>query len=462
MLGGEAVSFFHVGDCYRGAYEIEHVVPFFQGEMAIAQLANQYYYLQYAHLQKTAPSRAIQQYRYLEHEQLIPFLNVFTEENALVFIRPYEPIRPLLEVVSSKEVPEEKAVVWLRKILLLEQLLQSKPMPMYILLDPRNIGVNEQGELKVLFVGLEQIMAGRTKLDWGTFLYSILSGQYLDGPIVRIPNDFPVSKKMHKLISKTLKEYKINPVLAQIDTYEASGRSFFDRLVSSGKGAKRPQASPVVPKSSSKETESTESTSPHQHATSNDQELSHPLPNEQAPSKSKEHSERKTIPKEESPIPVLDDDSISDLVKEEKHPLSHSITRTTPRSEKTGSKANSAKITIQSPIPAENVDSETWKAAQLVQAHEEMVQKAEQRLNHLQEEFRRESERILKEVERKRKEQEEQLRLEREQVEKERRRLEQEKQQMQKGNHSKANTDVHDELAKQFEQFMNYRHDQKS
>ncbi|MRG29316.1 hypothetical protein [Laceyella tengchongensis] len=242
------LSFFGVGEIYRNGYRVEHVVKFFDGELAVARKDDQRFYLQSAMLQKQAPSRAIQQYRTLHHPLVLPYDEVYTEERSIVFIRPYEAIHPLREVISSREVDEDQVVEWGRQLLSLEIELKSKPMPMYLLLDPRNIGLNDQDELRVLFCGLEQITAQSRTLDWGSFFFSLLSGQYLEEPLDKMPADFPCSKPMSRLIQRSLKKQSPESVLSQIDAYkkkQKQGGGFFDFLFGSTKEETKPRPKKV-------------------------------------------------------------------------------------------------------------------------------------------------------------------------------------------------------------------------
>lgn len=242
------MTFFQEGETYRGIYQIERVIRFFQGELAIGNRAGQRYYLQHANLQQSVPARSVQQYRYLEHPCLLPYQDVFIENQSIVWIRPYESITPLLHVVSSQEITETKAVQWLKMLLEFQQFCQSKPMPMFVYLDLRNIGVNESGEFRVLFVGLDKYLQPNT-LDWGTFLYCMLTGQNLDGPLVRVPSNFPVTKPMNRLISKMLREYQVETVLPHVEQYERSQQAsggLFRRLFSNDKGSNTSFTEPTL------------------------------------------------------------------------------------------------------------------------------------------------------------------------------------------------------------------------
>ncbi|MBA4601097.1 hypothetical protein [Thermoactinomyces mirandus] len=214
------LSLFHVGESYRDLYQVEYVVRFFDGELAVARKDSFRYYLQSAHLRKQAPSRAITQYRSLRHSLIIPFEEVYTEERSIVFIRPYVPIHPLREVISTHEVNEDQVIQWVKQLLVLEKELKSKPMKMYLLLDPRNIGLTEDDELRVFFCGIEKITAQPKTLDWGTFIYSLLGGEYLEEPLDKVPADFDGSKWLIRLIQRSLRNDSPESVLSHIEYYE--------------------------------------------------------------------------------------------------------------------------------------------------------------------------------------------------------------------------------------------------
>ncbi len=226
------LSLFHVGEHYRDLYQVEYVVRFFDGELAVARKDSIRYYLQSAHLQRQAPSRAITQYRSLKHPLIIPFEEVYTEERSIVFIRPYVPVQPLREVVSMHEVNEDQVIQWVKQLLVLEKELKSKPMKMYLLLDSRNIGLTEDGELKVFFCGIENITAQPKTLDWGTFIYILLAGEYLEEPIDKVPADFGSSKWLNRLIQRSLGNDSPESVLSHIEHYEKKkeGKGLFGIL----------------------------------------------------------------------------------------------------------------------------------------------------------------------------------------------------------------------------------------
>ncbi len=242
--GGLHMSLFAVGGLYQGKYLVESVVPFFQGELAIATYNEQRYYLQSATLHRQAPVRAIAQYLNLQIPQVIPYREVMYEPDMLVFVRPYIAIRPLREVIENEELSEEQVVRWVRDLLHVEAVLKAKPMPMYLLLDLRNVGVTAQNELMVFFCGLDQIMVYESKLDWGTFIYSMLSGQFLDGPIIKLPKHFKVSRPMARLIQKSFKEYTVSPVLEQVELFENKQQN--SGLLSKFWGDKKEEAVPIL------------------------------------------------------------------------------------------------------------------------------------------------------------------------------------------------------------------------
>lgn len=235
---------FQVGERYRDLYQIEYVVRFFDGELAVARKDSQRYYLQSSRLEKQAPiSRAISHYRSFEHPLVIPYEDVYAEDRSIVFVRPYVHIHPLREVFASKEVEEEQVVDWVKQLLLLEKDLRAQPLKMYLLLDPGNIGITEEDEeLKVFFCGTETITAQRNTLDWGTFFYSLLSHQTVEKPIQRLPSGFKASKKMVRLIQRSLQNDSPDSVLSYIERYEK--RNIIERLI--GKVGEKKRASKPV------------------------------------------------------------------------------------------------------------------------------------------------------------------------------------------------------------------------
>ena len=214
------MSFFIEGDRYQDQYLIESTMDFFDGELAIARLDDQRYYLQLAPLKKQAPPRSIRQYLALDHPLVLPYLQVFTEERALVFIRPFVEIRPLLDIVVREPMDEDRVVGWVKSLLQLELLLAKQPLSMYLLNEPQNFGLTPEGELKVIYCGVNQVTQLESTLDWGTLFYILLSGEIPDQPVAKLLSELPVSKPMEKLLQRSIKSRSINDLLSSIDTYE--------------------------------------------------------------------------------------------------------------------------------------------------------------------------------------------------------------------------------------------------
>jgi hypothetical protein len=242
------VAFFHAGEHYRELYRVEHVVPFFDGELAVAERDGRRFYLQAVGVRKQVPLQVIQQYRAFSHPLVLPFVEAYNEERFLVLIRPYEPIYPLREVISTVKVDEDKVVEWGKKLLQLEMELKRKALPMFLLLDPRNIGMSERDELKVIYLGIEGITSQPPTLDWGSFFYSLLSGQYLEESIGQFPPDFPVSRPMARLIQRSLNHASPEMVLAQIEQYEhkKQGKGLWGRWFGGEKEAEREEQTVTV------------------------------------------------------------------------------------------------------------------------------------------------------------------------------------------------------------------------
>ncbi|MRG28577.1 hypothetical protein [Laceyella tengchongensis] len=253
------LSLFRDEHAYRGCYHIEQSVSFFDGQLAIAKSESKRYYLQAVLLRKPASSWAIQQYRSLNHPLVIPCEEVFADKNYLVLVRPYEPIHPLYEVVAEQR-DESQLIEWTKQLLDLAKKLKEKSLPMYLLLDPRNIGLNLDHQLRVLFCGIEQITSPQPPMSWGTFLFSALSGEFPDAPLKRLPRGFSASRPMIRLIEKTLGEKSFNQVLEQIDQFakrkeNQGGGTLFSRLFSASEPAGVKSPPPAPPMSVAKQNE---------------------------------------------------------------------------------------------------------------------------------------------------------------------------------------------------------------
>ncbi|MFS8514487.1 MAG: hypothetical protein LOD87_12335, partial [Planifilum fulgidum] len=130
----EVSSFFTVGQRYRDRYVIESAQAFLDGELAVARTdENERFYLQWTKLKKATKSLVIQQYRSLNHPLVLPFAEVYTEDRSIVFIRPYVNLTHLDEILQMQPWSEEETVRLTRELLRLEKMLNSRPLPMYLL-----------------------------------------------------------------------------------------------------------------------------------------------------------------------------------------------------------------------------------------------------------------------------------------------------------------------------------------
>ena len=246
------LNFFTKDGRYQDKYIIESTTHFFDGELAIARSGEQRFYLQFAPLKKQAPPRSIRQYLALDHPLAIPYLQVFTEERALVFIRPFIEIRPLLDVVIREPMDEDRVITWVKSLLQLEILLSKQPLSMYLLRDPQNFGLTSDGELKIIYCGVEQVTELESTLDWGTLLYTLLSGEVPDQPIAQLLEEMPISKPMERLLQRSsAKNRSANDILGLIDAYEKkkNSKSIFGRIFRTHSNAK------VMKESQPKETQ---------------------------------------------------------------------------------------------------------------------------------------------------------------------------------------------------------------
>ncbi|WP_108022667.1 hypothetical protein [Melghirimyces profundicolus] len=243
------MSFFNVGEIYRDTYQIEHVEPFFQGELAVAAAGGKRFYLQYTRLQRPAPPRAIQQYLSLKHRSIVPYLQVYSEERSLVMIRPYVPFEDRLhERMARGGLEEERILSWVRSLFPVENILKEKPLRMYTLLHPANIAITASGELQVLYCGVEGRTLPNPEMDWGNLLYMLFSGNLVDEPIKKLPADADFPKPLAKLIQKSFNR-PAGYVASRMDAYlkKRESKGLLDQLF------KRPQ-----PSGKEEETESRE------------------------------------------------------------------------------------------------------------------------------------------------------------------------------------------------------------
>ncbi len=224
---------FREGERYQNSYLIEKVIPFFDGELAIARYNSKRYYLQSALMLKPVPSHAIQQYLSLDHPLVIPYIDVFTEDEYLVFVRDYQPIRPLPRVIQDQGVTEEQFIRWAKQLVDLEDHLRDRHVPMYIQKDPRNIGVTNDGNLQVIFCGLRQITSYETTVDWGMFFVSLLCGYLPEGNLQQTISQLEVSKPLVHVIEKSLNSYQTNRIRSILDRYESGIREETNNRLSS-------------------------------------------------------------------------------------------------------------------------------------------------------------------------------------------------------------------------------------
>ncbi|SDC05892.1 hypothetical protein SAMN04488112_102239, partial [Melghirimyces thermohalophilus] len=259
------MSFFNIGELYRDTYHIEHVEPFFEGELAVASAEGKRYFLQHVRLQKPAPPRAIQQYLSLKnHPLIVPYLQVFSEERSLVTIRPYVPFKERLhQRVARGELEEDQIIAWVRSLFPVEKVLKEKPLRMYTLLHPANIGVTETGELQVLYCGVEGRTLPDPKMDWGNLLYMLFSGNLVDEPLKKLPSEADFPKQLAKLIQKSFNR-PAESVASQLDSYlkKRDSTSLFDQLFKrSGSAKKEPDSTPSPSAAESDRSSQTEGSS---------------------------------------------------------------------------------------------------------------------------------------------------------------------------------------------------------
>lgn len=255
------LSVFTVGKRFMGEYMVEHVVPFFNGELAISKAFDESYFLQLIHLERTVTTIEFERIRRLyeetDHPLLIPFYDLFLEKNALIIVYPYQPLQLLPEVVSRSGVDEEQIIRWIKDLIDLEIYLRSQSIPMFYVKDPRNVGLNAQGELKILYSGVDEVTPYPLDLNWGSFVYSIMSGQFLESSLQKMPSKHTLSRPMARLVQKCFKAKSLMSMQAHFEQYlnRKEGKGFLAGLFGGIKKENSPSEEAKVQEPQTQETE---------------------------------------------------------------------------------------------------------------------------------------------------------------------------------------------------------------
>lgn len=241
------MSLFTVGKRYQGEYTVEHVVSFFNGELAISQFLDDQYYLHSVPLVREFTTlefhRFKKLYDELDLELLLPVSDMFLEGNHAVFVYPYEPIQPIRDAILSTGVSDESMISWFHKIVQTEIVLQSMGIPMYIIRDPRNIGLNAQGELRIIFTAIEDVMLYESTINWGTFFYCIATGEYVEESLKRLPSKHSISRPVARVIQKSFRAKTLQDLYSIVD--QAMKRIQGGGLIGSLFGKKKKEETPA-------------------------------------------------------------------------------------------------------------------------------------------------------------------------------------------------------------------------
>lgn len=243
------MSLFTIGRRYQGDYTVEHIVPFFNGELVISKFLDERYYLQSAPLVREFTTlefmRFKKLYDELNFELLLPVSDLYLEGDQMVFVYPYQPIQPIRDVVMGSGVSDEQILGWFHQIMQTEAALRAMGIPMYIVRDPRNIGLNAEGQLRVIFAGIEDVTYYQSTLNWGTFLYCIASGEYMEDSMKKLPSKHGVSKPVAKVLQKCFRAKNIPSLLTVIEQQlnKSSGKGFIGALFG---GKKKKEADPAA------------------------------------------------------------------------------------------------------------------------------------------------------------------------------------------------------------------------
>lgn len=145
---------FRQGEIYRHFY-IEMVSDSPLGQWGIGSKEDEKFLLQYIPLLKSPPQSLIDQYLSLDHPLLIPHLDVYQESGGLIFVRPYVLIENLIHRIP---IDQKTAGSYCTQLAHLETYLKNQSIPMKILYHPENIGLTDEGELRVLLCGTASYM----------------------------------------------------------------------------------------------------------------------------------------------------------------------------------------------------------------------------------------------------------------------------------------------------------------
>src|SRR5690606_21701579 len=108
----------------------------------------------------------------------------------------------------------------MRMLLRREKRLNSRHLHVNHLLDLRNLGITDDGELKVFLCGIKDFTALEPSIDLGSWMYMCMTGQIIGESLVKLPSDFPFSGLVARFIERSLKRASVDQVLSQIEAYE--------------------------------------------------------------------------------------------------------------------------------------------------------------------------------------------------------------------------------------------------
>ncbi|GGE10037.1 hypothetical protein GCM10011571_09180 [Marinithermofilum abyssi] len=180
---------------YYERFEVEDVLTFFTGQLIQARSTDgARVLLQEIKLIRPLPPGSKELLYNIQHPHMLSVLDVIMEKGVVVLVHPMFTGEPLPLIVNKQNPMEPfKALNVYRKLIRTMIDLNRLPMPVWTVLDPRNILMSGDQPF-VLFCGLKRYTPQPKRDQRNALLYYLLAGQH--------PNDV---KYRHQKLSKPLR-----------------------------------------------------------------------------------------------------------------------------------------------------------------------------------------------------------------------------------------------------------------
>ncbi|MFD1395197.1 hypothetical protein ACFQ49_08465 [Kroppenstedtia eburnea] len=187
---------------YYEHYQVEDVLTFFSGQLISAKSPDgMQVLLQEISLKDPLPPGLAKVLTNLENEHLAPILDVIEEPDRIVLVHPPLTGEPLSLMIRPRQGMEPaQALSVYRQLLRTTVRLSKLPIPLYTILDPRNI-IMEGSRPFVLFVSFEKLSKMKDDVKWRFLLHFLLTGFQLE----RWPEE-PESERSIRELPKPMKD----------------------------------------------------------------------------------------------------------------------------------------------------------------------------------------------------------------------------------------------------------------